>query len=213
MLDLTKPIRFIQNENGPGKDRIIEVCESGLKRYPYRVTFEDNTTGLCGEAELENVSTPSDEVVEISDTKPTNSLNPKDAIGLNKLPMGGVPDTLVTYAALAFLEGAAKYGRFNWRIAGVRASIYHDALRRHIASWWNGETVDPATGIPHLANALACIGIILDAEVAGKLTDDRPPAVALGEKIRQLATEIPRIKALFADHNPPQYTIADSEKS
>ena len=49
-------------------------------------------------------------------TKPTN---PKDAIGAAKLPLHLVPDTLRIYAAMAFAEGASKYGAYNWRAAGA----------------------------------------------------------------------------------------------
>ncbi len=109
------------------------------------------------------------------------STNPKDRIATDKLPLDLVPDTISAFAALAFAEGAAKYGAYNWRVAGVRASIYRAALDRHLKSWWNGENEDPFTGVPHLASIIACAGILLDAEIAGKLTDDRPPVVPLGE--------------------------------
>jgi hypothetical protein len=108
----------------------------------------------------------------VEETKPTN---PKDIIGSGKLPLGLVPDTLLTEAAIAFLEGASKYGRYNWRIAGVRTSIYREAMQRHMIKWWNGEDRDPKTRVKHLASVIACAGILLDAELCGKLTDDRPP--------------------------------------
>jgi len=106
------------------------------------------------------------------DTKQTN---PKDAIGSGKLPLSLVPDIIQIYAAMAFAEGDHKYRGFNWRVAGVRHSIYWDALRRHLMRYQAGEDCDPATGVPHLASAIACIGIILDAQLVGKLNDDRPP--------------------------------------
>ncbi len=133
-------------------------------------------------------------------------------IAANKLPLSLVPDTMVIYATLGFLEGALKYGRYNWRVAGVRSSIYLDALKRHIADYENGEECDPKTGVPHLANALACIGIIVDAKECGKLTDDRPPVAPVGDLIRKLEQEVVRLKELFKDHRPHQYTIADSPK-
>ena len=46
--------------------------------------------------------------------------NPKDAIGSRKLMLHVVPSTVDIYAALGFTEGALKYGKFNWRVAGVR---------------------------------------------------------------------------------------------
>jgi len=135
--------------------------------------------------------------------------NPKDAIGSTKLALGLVPDTLVVAAAMAFTEGATKYGRFNWRVAGVRASIYHDALRRHLAKWWNGEECDPQTGVPHLASVAACVAILLDAAALGKLTDDRPPAAPLGAEIATAEGVARRVREIFSAHDPKQWTIAD----
>lgn len=142
------------------------------------------------------------------DSKPTN---PKDAIGTSKLNIGLVPDTAIAAAALAFTEGALKYGRFNWRIAGVRASIYNDALRRHLAAWWNGEDSDPVTGVPHLASVIACASILLDSSLCGKLTDDRPPSAPVGDYVRGLEQKTKDLKELFKDHNPHQYTIKDTQ--
>jgi hypothetical protein len=141
------------------------------------------------------------------DSKPTN---PKDVIGSGKLPLELVPDTAVAYMALSFLEGALKYGRFNWRVAGVRASIYAAAARRHLNKWWNGENCDPKTKVHHLASVMACCAIVLDAELVGKLTDDRPPRADIGKLIETLEGTVTHLKALFAEHHPHQYTIADS---
>lgn len=143
----------------------------------------------------------------MSDQKPTN---PKDAIGSTKLPLHLVPDTLVAYASLAHLEGALKYGTHNWRVAGVRASIYRAALDRHVMKWWNGEWADPATGVPHLANAVACIAILLDAHTLGKLTDDRPPSSPVAALIDGMAADVARLKDTFQGHDPRHYTIADT---
>jgi hypothetical protein len=95
----------------------------------------------------------------------------------------------------------------------VRSSIYHAALHRHIAKWWNGEDQDQSTRVKHLANALACIGILLDAELCGKLTDDRPPRAAnFSEHVDQLAGLVGYLKEHFKDHAPRQFTIEDSEQ-
>jgi hypothetical protein len=142
----------------------------------------------------------------MSDSKPTN---PKDAIGATKLPLHLVPATLKVYACLAFVEGAAKYGAYNWRVAGVRASIYKSALERHLEKWWNGEWEDPVTHVPHLASLIACAGILLDAKLCNKLTDDRPPAVALSEDVDRLEATVKHLLALHADKSPRHWTIAD----
>lgn len=137
--------------------------------------------------------------------------NPKDAIGSTKLPLHLVPDTATAYLALAFCEGATKYGAFNWRVAGVRASIYMAAARRHQAKWWNGEWADPKTGVPHLASAMACMAIILDAKLANKLTDDRPPAVPMSELIDGMEATVKHLIEMHKDKNPRHWTIADSD--
>ncbi len=140
--------------------------------------------------------------------KPTN---PKDALAVSKLPMHLVPDTVKVFAALAFAEGAAKYGSYNWRVAGVRASVYRSALERHLAKWWNGEWADEKTGVPHLASIIACAGIILDAKVAGKLTDDRPPSAPLGPLIDGMEADVRRVVELFRGFQPRDSTIADTQ--
>lgn len=141
------------------------------------------------------------------DTKPSN---PKDIVGSTRLDMGLVPDTINAEVALAYLEGALKYGRFNWRIAGVSASTYNAALRRHLTRWWNGESRDKLTKVKHLANLIACAGIVLDAELAGMLTDDRPPALDF-DKVIDVQEHVAHLKAMFKDHHPKQYTIADTQ--
>lgn len=136
--------------------------------------------------------------------KPTN---PKDVFAVSKLPLHLVPSTINLFAALAFAEGAAKYGAFNWRVAGVRASVYVSALERHLAKWKNGEDADPLTKVPHLSSALACLGIILDAGLCGKLTDDRPvPAPGFSDLVDRSESIVAGVAALFRDRSPMQCT-------
>jgi len=72
-----------------------------------------------------------------ADAGVTKTSNPKDIVGSRKAPIELVPDTIEVMAVEAFLEGALKYGRYNWRICGVRASIYYAATKRHLKKWWN----------------------------------------------------------------------------
>lgn len=138
--------------------------------------------------------------------------NPKQAFGDKKLPLDLVPCTMIEYASLAFLEGALKYGRYNWRIKGVRVSTYLSALRRHVDKYESGQWADPQTHVPHLASALACIAIILDADRMRKLTDDRPPRLPEHDTWIDAQSEIvEHVKRIFVDQNPYQYTIADTE--
>ncbi|MGE3333609.1 MAG: dATP/dGTP diphosphohydrolase domain-containing protein [Rhodospirillaceae bacterium] len=108
----------------------------------------------------------------VSGTKDTN---PKDAIGLTKSPLSTVSAAVVMEMGLGMLEGALKYGRHNYRVAGVRSSVYYDAAMRHLMAWWEGEDIDPESGLHHVTKALSCLSVIRDAQLQGKEFDDRPP--------------------------------------
>jgi dATP/dGTP diphosphohydrolase len=133
--------------------------------------------------------------------------NPKDIIGSNKVPLGLVPGVTMAYLAVGHLEGDLKYGRVNWREAGVRTMIYLDACLRHIEKFKEGEWSDPKTKVPHLANALACLSIIADAHHAGKLIDDRPKSTPAAEVIDQMSEAVLTLKSLYGDNKPVDYFI------
>jgi hypothetical protein len=147
--------------------------------------------------------------VEIMETKETN---PKDVIGSDKVPMGLVPAVTIAYCALGHLEGDLKYGRTNWREAGVRTMIYVDACLRHIEKFKDGEWADPTTNVPHLANALACLSIIIDAHHSGKLNDDRPKSAPAAEVIDELGGVVKHLKSLHKDMKPTDYFIDGPKK-
>lgn len=140
-----------------------------------------------------------------NDTKDTN---PKDGIGATKLPLSLVPPVAMAHAALAHLDGACKYGKWNWRIAGVRASIYIDAALRHITAYNEGEEVAADSKVHHLGHAIACLNILLDAASVGKLIDDRPPS---GYIPPTMATLVEQIKKNHADKSPRHYSIENTD--
>lgn len=145
----------------------------------------------------------------MSETKPTN---PKDLIGCNKLPLHLWPETATMIGCLALLDGMLKYGRSNWRDAGVRATIYVDALRRHVGAWFEGEDIDTDSGLPHLAHALACLAILVDAQAAGKLVDDRMFPGGHRPMATELTAHVERLRVKHAARNPKHWTIADSKQ-
>lgn len=119
--------------------------------------------------------------------------NPKDAIGSRKVPLGLVPQQVVAEVGLALLEGACKYGAHNYRAIGVRSSVYHDAAHRHLAAWWEGQDIDPASGLHHITKALASLTVLRDAMIQGMCEDDRPPAAADPDWVERLNAEAARI--------------------
>lgn len=121
-----------------------------------------------------------------------NADNPKAAIGARKGPMSVVSELVLAEVGLAMLEGACKYGRHNYRATDIVASTYFDAARRHLRSWWEGEDIDPDSGLPHVVKAMACLVVLRDAQINGCCIDDRPPKGPEGffAEIDRMAAEI-----------------------
>jgi mutator protein MutT len=141
-----------------------------------------------------------------NDSKQTN---PKDMIGSNKLPLHLWPPSATAMGCLGFLDGALKYGRSNFRATPVLASIYVAALKRHTDMYYEGETIDPDSKIPHLAGILANAAILVDAAAAGSLVDDRQYPGGYAKLVEELTPHVARLKAKHADKHPKHYTIAD----
>lgn len=85
--------------------------------------------------------------------------------------------------------GREKYGPCNWRGDAVRASVYIDAMFRHLARWWDGESMDPESGASHLAHIAAGCLIVMDAADCDQLIDDRPPGGPAVEVIEALTAD------------------------
>lgn len=115
----------------------------------------------------------------------TDTTNPKDLIGIKKVQMHLVPASSIIYQALAMEDGGVKYGPFNWRQKKVIASVYISACQRHLAAWFDGENDAEDSGKPHLAHAIACLGIIIDSLETGNLIDDRPAKGASAELLKR----------------------------
>ena len=137
-----------------------------------------------------------------SDRKPTN---PKDRAATNRLDLSLFPQTAVCYGALGMVEGDAKYGGYNYRVRGVKFSVYVAAAMRHLFKCYNGEWRDKKTKVPHLASALACIGILIDAHECGVLIDDRPPQCDVDRLLIELSEIVSHLHAIFPS-GPDRFT-------
>lgn len=71
--------------------------------------------------------------------------------------------------------GAEKYAAHNWR-KGIAYSRLTAAALRHIHAFNAGETLDPESGLPHIAHAMCCCMFLLGLEGRAEL-DDRYKAV------------------------------------
>lgn len=121
-------------------------------------------------------------------------LNPKTALGMTKPDLSVVPPVSMLHIATAMMNGATKYGPFNWRESDVSSRVYVAAAMRHLLSYLDGEdyssdTVSTGAPVHHLAHVMACCAIILDAEAVGALNDNRPGRGVAGAAIDQYVKE------------------------
>ena len=141
---------------------------------------------------------------ELADANNVKDTNPKDAIGVSKAPMSTVPCGVMLELGVAMLEGSLKYGRHNYRVAGVRASVYYDALFRHAMDWYEGNDVDPGSGLNHITKAIATLVVLRDAMQNDMVFDDRPVGMKspdwlekLNERTAALLKKYPNPKEPF----------------
>jgi dATP/dGTP diphosphohydrolase len=123
-------------------------------------------------------------------------VNPKAAFGATKPSVGLVPPIALLHAAMAFEDGARKYGAFNWRDNPVEAMTYINALYRHLGLFLDGDDYTSDTKVHNLGAIIACAGILLDSQEAGTLIDNRPkPAPSDAVQNRLKAQKVEEQKA------------------
>lgn len=138
----------------------------------------------------------------------TDKTNPKDLLGVLKVPLGLVPAAGKIYAAVAMADGAKKYGPYNWRDKKVKLSVYLDAMERHLIAYRDGEDCASDSKLPHLSHIIACGCILADAIEGGFLIDDRPTKGPAAATLDRFKKEDPRhsvpAKDPIANFEPPK---------
>ena len=167
---------------------VFEVKHRGIKGCEYEHSFGFIDAKDC-------------EIVE-DDAKQTN---PKDLAATTRLDLSLFPDSAVIYGALGMTEGDLKYGGYNFRVDGVKLSVYMAALRRHSKKFYNGEWADKKTKVPHLASMLGSVAIIIDGFVKGNIIDDRPPAVDITKLLDEMQDNVEHLQKIFK-RKTPRYT-------
>ena len=82
-----------------------------------------------------------------------------------------IPNAFERALARHYGVGCLKYADRNWE-RGYRWSLSVGALRRHLASWLGGESVDPETGSNHLIAVAWHAAALFIFELRGIGTDD-----------------------------------------
>lgn len=120
--------------------------------------------------------------------------NPKDGLGICKVPIHVVSMQVLSEIGLAMMEGGRKYGSHNYRDAGVKASVYIDAVWRHLfLQWWEGEDIDKDSGLSHIIKAIASLVVLRDSILMNNWEDDRPISHPNGPDIERLNTKASKI--------------------
>lgn len=101
-------------------------------------------------------------------------MNPKDIAAQSRVPLHLLPAVGRVHGAMACRDGAIKYGPYNWREKPISLMEYTGAIERHLLALRDGENYAEDSGLHHLAHIIATASIILDAQEACTLIDDRP---------------------------------------
>lgn len=71
---------------------------------------------------------------------------------------------------------------------------------RHLMAWWEGQDLDPDSGLSHISKAMASLAVLRDCQIGGNAIDDRPPVLDedYTSKLNSLA------KALISKYPEPK---------
>jgi len=116
-------------------------------------------------------------------TAPTKK-NKKDAVGATKASTACIPSAGIFAMGAAMQDGGNKYEPFNYRETQVTASVFYNAMMRHLMDWYEGEDFADDSGVHHLGHLAAGCAIVLDGISVGNFVDDRPNVRLLGASRR-----------------------------
>lgn len=155
----------------------IEATVSTMRKQPYNALEE--TDGFHVKAPAPKAAHMT--LGELKMGRELEDANVKTAAAAKKPRVAAVPPIAVMALGAAMQTGADKYGAFNWRGTSVTASVFYNAMVRHLEQWYSGEQHASDTGVHHLAHLMAGAAIVLDAEMNDVFIDDRPKGKILGD--------------------------------
>ncbi len=79
----------------------------------------------------------------------------------SKLRWDLIPTGVLGQVIKVLTFGASKYSDDNWKKVPDRRRRYYAAMMRHVDTWWQGEKIDPESGVHHLAHAICCAMFLL----------------------------------------------------
>ena len=118
--------------------------------------------------------------------------NPKDVVGSTKIDLSLLPSAGILHGAHSLVDGATKYGPYNFREFKIQIMTYISAIQRHMEAFKDGEDIAPDSEVHHLGHVIGCCSIILDAIENNMVIDNRPPVGAASRIIQRMNGTIAR---------------------
>lgn len=116
------------------------------------------------------------------------SQNPKDLAARQRVNIALLPSSGIIHGAMACMDGAEKYGPYNFRDEKISFLGYISAIQRHALDLVDGEDCASDSLCHHLGHIIATASILIDAIENDCVIDDRPKkgrASAILEKAKE----------------------------
>ena len=116
------------------------------------------------------------------------SQNPKDLAARQRVNIALLPSSGIIHGAMACMDGAQKYGQYNFREEKISFLGYISAIQRHSLDLIDGEDYASDSLCHHLGHIIATASILIDAIENDCVIDDRPKkgrASAILEKAKE----------------------------
>jgi hypothetical protein len=85
-----------------------------------------------------------------------------------------LPSKALIGIAKAMTYGARKYSDYNFKKGkGLEWRQPYAALMRHMVAFWDGEDIDPESGLPHIYHIGACAVMLIDLIDSNRGKDTR----------------------------------------
>jgi hypothetical protein len=94
------------------------------------------------------------------------------AKGAKGVELHALPRSALEAVGKVYHFGAQKYEDYNFR-RGYKWSLSYDAMMRHQIAFWDGEDLDPESGLPHMAHVMWHAATLIEFMVSHPDYDDR----------------------------------------
>ena len=115
-------------------------------------------------SELGAYDPPLDDLVHRKPAPSTLSRGAGLKFDSGKLRYSLIPPVAIAALAKVLTFGAEKYAPNSWQTVENGEERYLDALFRHIEAYRSGESIDPESGLSHLAHAACNVAFLLHFE-------------------------------------------------